>query len=257
MAKIFDQTDYKELIKSLEKVGLSRKEAAVYLALLPRRDTGSSKLVLATGLHKQFVYNALARLEELGLAKHVIQNGRKKFSANTPLRIMSLLEEKKLGAQSLVRVLQDRYSGAHDQDFEIFQGDTAFVASELQTLERVPEGSRIDVIGGAQDKYWTIMTAEHLADEYEMIRKERNITIRYIGADQPFQDLKKMKGERWGWDHRMLPGLRTGLVDTDIWEDSVHLNIFGKPTLSFVVLGKEIAEGYREFFETLWNLSTK
>src|SRR3989338_11353117 len=100
-SKIIDQTENKPLIQGLESFGLSEKEAAVYLALLPRRDVGSSKLVLATGLHKQFVYNALARLEELGLAKHVIQNGRKKFSANRPQRIVSILDEKKLAASAI------------------------------------------------------------------------------------------------------------------------------------------------------------
>ena len=81
MSKILDQSENRELLKGLESFGLSEKEAAVYLALLPYRDIGSSKLVAATGLHKQFVYNALARLEEMGLAKHVIVRGRKNGKA--------------------------------------------------------------------------------------------------------------------------------------------------------------------------------
>ena len=111
---MIDQTENKSLLKGLEQFGLSTKEAQVYLVLLPRRDVGSSKIITATGLHKQFVYNALTRLEELGLAKHVIQKNRKKFSANTPTRIISLLEEKRIAAQTMVRQLQERFIGAHD-----------------------------------------------------------------------------------------------------------------------------------------------
>src|SRR5262245_8265028 len=133
-----ENLDQKELLKSLQDFGLSEKEAAVYFALLPRRDVGSSKIVLATGLHKQFVYNALARLEEMGLAKHVIQNGRKKFSAVTPTRILSLIEEKKLAAQPMVRQLQEYFVGAHEQDFEVLQGTNAFIAHQFAMIERVP-----------------------------------------------------------------------------------------------------------------------
>ena len=149
MSKNIDMSGDKSVAKRLQELGLSEKEALVYLALLPRRDIGSSKLISATGLHGQFVYAALERLEELGLAKHTIQNGRKKFSPNAPLRLLSLIEEKRIAAQSVAKELQSRFSGEHEQDFEVFQGDSAFIASEMAVLAKVPEGTRIDVIGGA------------------------------------------------------------------------------------------------------------
>ena len=103
MSKIIDKEGNQGLVEKLQELGLSDKEAAVYLALLPRQDIGSSKLIQTTGLHGQFVYDALAKLESLGLARHVIQRGRKKFSANTPNRLLSLVEEKRLAAQSVAK----------------------------------------------------------------------------------------------------------------------------------------------------------
>ena len=134
MSKI---TDEKELLKKLADFGLGEKESRVYFALLPYRDIGSSKIIRATGLHGQFVYDALEKLEEFGLAKHVIQNGRKKFSANSPKRILSLLEEKRLSAQSVVQQLQNRLAVAHEQDSKELQGGTAFVAHQMVTIETV------------------------------------------------------------------------------------------------------------------------
>src|SRR3990167_6740891 len=134
MSEIIDGIESKNLVKRLGDLGLSEKEARVYIALLPYSDIGSSKLIRATRLHGQFVYDALEKLEQLGLARHVIQNGRKKFSANSPKRILSLIEEKKLSAQSVVRQLQDRFAGAHEQDFEVLQGVNAFVAHQLPMI---------------------------------------------------------------------------------------------------------------------------
>src|SRR3989344_1567552 len=128
MSKFIDDFN---LVKRLGTLGLNDKESKVYIALLSRQNVGTSKLINATGLHGQFVYMALQRLEELGLAKHVIERGRKKFSPNTPKRLLSLVDEKKLVAQSVAEELQSRFSGAHEQDFEIFQGESTFVSHEF------------------------------------------------------------------------------------------------------------------------------
>ena len=165
MSKNIDEIQNKDLVKQLEEVGLSEKESRVYVALLPYRDIGSSKLIRMTGLHGQFVYDALARLEELGLAKHVVQNGRKKFSAGSPARIASLMEEKRLSAQSLVRQLQGRFAGAHEQDFEVYQGDSAFIAHQMELLRRAPEGSVYCVIGSETERYMATFETFGIAEE--------------------------------------------------------------------------------------------
>jgi len=224
------------------------------LALLPRRDVGSSKLITATGLHGQFVYDALERLEKLGLAKHVIQNGRKKFSANPPLRLLSIVEEKRLAAQNIARQLQDRYSGKHEQDFEVFQGETAFMMHQFDMLERVEEGQEALAICGPSERFLATL-GEGETDEFEELRIKKGLRVRYIGMEPMRERLTEMKKWRQLWDFRIFPGTSTGLVDTDIWPDNITFNIFGDPTLSFTITNKSVADGYKEFFESLWKLS--
>jgi len=250
-------TDEITLTRHLEKLGLTEKESRVYVALLPHRDIGSSKLIRATGLHGQFVYNALEKLEEKGLAKHVVQNGRKKFSASTPMRILSLLEEKRLAAQSVIRELQTRFAGAHEQDFEILQGVNAFVAHQLMIMKDTPENSRIDVISGPNDKYFSILNEEGVGEEFESERIRKHITTRYLGSEKVRERLQKMERERKHWIYRISPGLSTGMVDMSIWPNSILINLFGDPILSFHIESKDMADGYREFFETLWGMAKK
>ncbi len=238
----------------LAGLGLSEKESRVYLALLPYRDIGSSKLIRATGLHGQFVYDALAKLETKGLARHVVQNGRKKFSANTPNRLLSLIEEKKLAAYALAKELQGRYAGEREQDVEVFQGDGTFVAQQFELLKRQPNDTVINVIASETERYQATLESEGAWDEYLRISREKNITTRYLGSEPQRKRLQAL--EKSGqWSFRALPGHATGLMNTDIWHDNITLNIFGNPILCITITGKEIADGYREFFETLWNLS--
>lgn len=240
----------------LSSLGLSEKEGRVYLALLPYRDIGSSKLIRATGLHGQFVYDALAKLEAKGLARHVVQNGRKKFSANTPNRLLSLIEEKRLAAQALSKELMSRYAGEREQDIEIFQGESAFIMQQFELLKRQPDDSTVDVIASETERYQSTLESEGSWEEYTHILKRKNIRTRYLGSQVQLERLKGL--EKTGlWDYRILPGHATGLMNTDIWHDNITLNIFGDPVLSITITGKEIANGYRAFFNTLWNLSGK
>lgn len=253
MSEKIDEISDSDLQKQLESIGLSEKESRVYLALLPRRDVGSSKIINATGLHGQFVYDALERLEQLGLAKHVIANGRKKFSANPPLRLLSIVEEKRLAAQNIARQLQDRYSGKHEQDFEVFQGESAFMMHQYDMLERVAPDSEVQAICGPSERFLFTLGAE--AEDFERRRIEKRMSVRYIGMEPQRQALTEMRQWRKLWEFRIFPGQSTGLVDTDIWPDNITFNIFGDPILSFTITNKVVADGYREFFESLWNLS--
>lgn len=257
MSTILDQNENKELLKGLESFGLSEKEAAVYLALLPRRDTGSSKLVLATGLHKQFVYNALARLEEMGLAKHVIQNGRKKFSANPPQRIVSLIDEKRLAAHAIAEKLQSRFAGAHEQDFEVYQGDDAFMAHQLELLKNAPDNCTLDVVGSATERYSKTFKETGLWDEYHSIQTRKNIAIRYLGTEEQKDLLRWREKNEPLFEYRVLPGLSIGTMSIEVRPGNVTFATYGDTMVDFTLSGKVVAESYKQFFETLWNLSSK
>lgn len=257
MSKIADEIENKDLLKRLEDFGLNEKEARVYVALLPYRDIGSSKLIRATGLHGQFVYDALEKLQEKGLARHVIQNGRKKFSAQSPNRLLSLIEEKRLAAQSITKELQNRFAGKHEQDFEVYQGEEAFIAHQMDLLRRQPEGHELVVFATQTEKYMFTMDKYGMSDDYEKLRIEKKISVRYIGAEAQRTRLVDMDKNRPLWTCRILPKQATGTMSLDIWANNITIITYSDPMLSFTLTSKEVANGYREFFEAVWALSHK
>ena len=255
MSNSIDNKENKELLKKLEELGLSEKEGRVYIALLPRPDTGTSNLIRATGLHGQFVYAALARLEELGLAKHVIQNGRKKFSAGSLDRILSLAEEKKLSAQAIVRQLQTQFGPSHEQSFEIFQGRNAFVAHEFAILEAMNDGAVINILGGGWFEYLDLFGDD--MPIYEAKRLAKRVNLRYLSTaarEKSMDTMLKIQTELF--DYRILPQPAPG-IETDIYDDKIAFHLYGDPVVSFTFINKQIADSYRGFFEVLWNLSSR
>ncbi|OGZ44515.1 MAG: hypothetical protein A2719_05330 [Candidatus Ryanbacteria bacterium RIFCSPHIGHO2_01_FULL_45_22] len=250
---MFDKKEESKILDGLQMLGLSEKEAAVYVSLLKLGEGGSSKIIKDAELHGQYVYQALGSLEERGLAQHVIKNGRKKFSAKNPQVLARLIDQQKVVAEHVASKLQEMMVLPPDQRFEVFQGKESCTAHEFEMLEKAPEGSELLVIGGTGDKFNETM-AERLG-EYVSLQVKKNIRVRYIGSEGQRATMPQMHGRRKLFEARYLPGLFTGQVNTNVWPDSIGFNIFGEPVTRFTIWNPVVAGGYRQFFETLWKLA--
>ncbi len=251
-----DKKEYQRTLKNLEKLGLTEKESLIYVYLLGRSvEVGSSKIVTATSLHGQYVYDALGSLEGKGLVKHVIKNGRKKWSASPLNRLESLVEEKRIIANDVKDVLEKISIHQHEQEFEVYQGEDQFVTHELQMVEEAEIDSWRDIIGGQGSRF-----AEVLGETRELYNQkstEKRIKTRFIGTMEQYEYLKETKVSRPNFDYRIMPGFHTSAVSTTIYPNAVLFQIYGSPILVFKIRSKIIASNYKTFFESLWGLCSK
>jgi sugar-specific transcriptional regulator TrmB len=249
MSKILD----KKLLDNLEKLGLSPKEVEVYLYLIQRtQEVGTSKIIQATGFHGQHVYNALDLLEKKGLVKHVLKNGRNKWSSNPPNRIESLVEEKRIIANHVKDTLEMMYAKPNEQEFEVFQGEEQFLANEFNMLEEAPQESTLDIVGGKGNEFRTILGDRRA--EYNMLSIQKKIQVRFIGTEDQREYLEMVKSERELFDYRIMPGFNRNTISTSIHTDAILFQVYGDPLLVFKIKSKEIADNYRTFFDSLWEL---
>jgi sugar-specific transcriptional regulator TrmB len=255
MTKKIDNVEQEAFVEKLKQLGLSEKTALVYLTLLSQEESGIAFLERETGIHRQMIYNSLESLEDLGLIRHAIVRGRKKFSAAPVQRLQSLVEVKKRLADGLVDQLSYLTPESAKQEFEIYQGNDTFVEYQLQTLQIAEEGSTLLLISSVWEKFYDAM-GERGIREYEKLRNEKKIAIRYIGFESQKNILQRAKEERKRFEYRMLPGMTVSLVNTSIWQDRYEVNLFGDPTIVFVLKNKVVTESQKSFFEALWSLGT-
>ncbi len=253
MPKSIGENEGREIAHGLESLGLKEKEALVYMALLELGEVGSSQIARKTGLHTQFIYTALAALETHGLAQHVVRRGRKKFSGKHPRALVRLVEQQKATADVLAARLDAFTSLPKEQRFEIFQGNTSYVAHEFDILKETPEGSEILIISGSGDRFDHEMRS--VMAEYETLRIQRRVVLRYLGSRIEREYLESIKNARALFSYRLLPGLFTGLVSTVIGPSTISFKVYGEPVTSFVVSNEVIAGSYKQFFETLWKMA--
>ncbi len=248
-----DKNENGEIKADLKSLGLGEKEGIVYVALLGLGETGSSKIIKKTELHGQFVYTALESLEQKGLVQHLLKRGRKKFSAKNPKMLVQLIDRQKRMAEEVAEKLNEMILIPARNEFEVFQGKESYMAHELDLLNQAPEECELLIIGGAGDKF-----SENMEDEiraYEKIRLAKKISIRYLGSADQKEHLEKSKKTRQFFNYHVLPGLFTGMVNTNIWPEAIGFNIFGEPVTNFTISSRVIAGSYKQFFETLWKLT--
>jgi sugar-specific transcriptional regulator TrmB len=256
MKRILDKNKDKTLLQNLEKLGLTEKEGRIYIYLVGRpQEIGASKIVSATKLHGQYVYTALESLEEKGLVKHVIKSNRKKWSANPPMRISSLVEEKRIIAHGVQDTLEKLFVRPTGQEFEIFQGEAQFVANEFQMIEEADRDSFIDIIGGEGSRFRELLGEDSRLYNEKSIGK--NIMVRYIGTEEQRDYLARTKDNRPNFDFRIMPGFTKSAVTTSIYPKVIQFQIYGDPVLVFKIKSDHVAKEYRVFFESLWQLCEK
>lgn len=255
MPKNIGENERREIVQELEVLGLKEKEALVYIALLELGEAGTSQIAKKTGLHTQFIYLALGALERHGLAQHIVRRGRKKFSGKHPQALVRLVEAQKKTADNLASRLETFISLPREQRFEIFQGNQSYVAHEFDLLKEAPDGSEILIVSGDGDRFLEEM--KDRMGEYEALRLKKKVSVRYIGSHGQKDYLQSNTNKRELFSYRLLPGLFTGQVSTDIWPTAIGFNVYGEPVTSFVVSNEVIAGSYKQFFETLWKMAGK
>lgn len=248
-----DENEKGVLVDRLKTLGLSEREALVYLALLRLGETGTTPIIRGSDLHGQYVYQALGTLEERGLVQHAIRRGRKKFTAKNPRVLTRLIEHQRVVAQDLAIKLEELMVLPPEQCFETFQGKEAYVAHEFEIIDRQPESSELLVIGGVGDKFNENMGSR--IQEYADTQIKKNIAVRYIGSESQRARMQETHGRRKLFKVRYLPGLFTGQVNTNIWPDLLGFNIYGEPVTRFTIRNPVVAGSYKQFFETLWQLA--
>lgn len=249
MSEIID----KNLLANLESLGLSEKEARVYIDLLAKgRAVGASKIVFSTGLHGQFVYNALATLEAKGLVKHSIVNGRKKFQANAPERLIQLVDEKKIIADRTRDMLAGFGKKELEQGFEVYEGEGAYMQRQFDALSEMSEGDSILIISTVWGDMFKGARPEFFED-YEREREKRKVSIRFLVNESLRGIAEKAKKTRYEIDYRVLPEHQShsGIC---MYKTNTDFLLFGNPIVSFSFCNETVTQGYRNFFNILWEM---
>lgn len=233
------------------KAGLSGKAAAVYVALLESGVPLSPKsLVLRTKLHRQYIYDGLRELEEKHLIVTTGEKRRIKYGAASPDKLLQEAEKRRIDALDGVSSLMKLYDRSPAGVVEVIRGSQAVIEDELRALREAKRGDFLDIMGGAGMNW--VKLFEGRTEEWETLRKEKDISLRYIGSGE---DVEHNRTESVIQNEsRAIPGIGN-IVNVSIRPESVSFNIYEPEIMTVRVKNLEAVKSQRALFEVLWNIA--
>lgn len=230
------------MIEKLKKAGLGGNEAKTYIELLRRGSISANELAKKMGMDRTLAYQVLNKLMEKGLANHIIKENKKYFAAADPNNLLNRIKEQENIVSSIIPELNKiEKLEEKEQEVKVYEGRHG-----LKTLfEDVMKSKNICVFG-ASGKSFDVLKFEipYLAKKsLKMGMKGRMITSKRFA----------------GHEMTKLPNLKTRFLEeveshatTTIYDDKVAINIIADKPVIIIIKNKDVAEGYRSYFELLW-----
>lgn len=238
-------------LKSGLKTGLSAKASAVYVALLEAGIPLSPKgIIVKTRLHRQYVYDALHELQSKQLVVTSGESRRIKYGAVSPDRLLQEAEKQRIDVLDGVRDLMKLYDRSPAGVVEVIRGSEAFIESEFAMLHDAKKGDFLDIVGGS-GMNWVRLFGERIP-EWEALRKEKNIKLRYIGTGE---DVRHNREESIiENESRAIPGIGD-IVNVSIRPESVSFNFYEPEFMIVRVKNIAAVASQRALFEVLWGVA--
>lgn len=248
------------MVDYLEKLGLTRPEAKIYLATLNLGEASPvSTIARRASIHRTTVYDILEQLRRRGLIVRNKKSSGRYYRALPPNRILTYLDEesRKISrmmddAKKYIPKLNDEYNAmANRPRVYFYEGEEGLMRVYEETLNAKGE---ILAYANAEVNHATMN--EYLQGYYKR-RAKKKIPLRSISNDTP-----KDRGQ-FANDKKELRQCR--LVPKDKIDFNPEVNIFNnkimianwKEKLGIIIESEEIAKVFKQTFELAWESAEK
>lgn len=242
------------LAEKLEKLGLARKEAQVYLSLLELGPSVVSDIAKKATINRSTTYVLLESLVGQGLVSTSERQGIKIYNPAPPERLVQFIEESVKKYTELVGVahgllpeLKSMYVGVGPkpkiQYFEGLEGIKTAYEDTLSSKETIRAYASIENMHKALPDYFP---------EYYRRRAEKHINIRAIFPDTP--EAKERI------THNKEETREAALVPSEKYAFSPEINIYDNKIVfmsllekfSLIIESQELADALKKAFELSW-----
>lgn len=238
----------------LQNTGLSLNESKVYEALLYLGESNANKISIKSKVHRRNVYDALNKLIEKGLASETFIKKEKHFKAINPERLKEILKEKEEALSKYLPEMQKLHKFIEPEaEAYFFKGVEGFKNYLKLILE---EKSTVYFMGAKA--FWLDKRLKHYLTRFDRERKKLGIKFKHL-FDYEVKEEKPEILKLVGKPYKFLPKKYSSNTAVDIFGDYVVTFVgvssgkLHEEPLQFVLKSKMLAEGYRKFFQFMWD----
>ena len=238
-----------------EALGLSEGEKKVYRALIKLKSTTTGPLYKSANVSQSKVYEILERLKKKGLVSSIIKKQITYWQPANPSIYLEKIEREAENIEKRKEVLKERlpsllkeetYPEDEAQVFVGYNGVRNAIDSFGDTFKK---GEEMVVLGTPKplpNTYYTF---------FKLFNKERvkkGVKMRVIYGDNMRSYANKLY-DMPKTNVKFLKGLTPSTLA--IGKDRIVIATWEEGGKAIVITGKEIANNYKKFFESLWKMS--
>lgn len=254
------------LVSSLEDLGLSEKEAKVYLANLSLGASSVQKIADHSGIKRVTTYVILESLVNLGLVSQSTKGKKTLFIAEDPLSLSRLiakreaeLDDQKASFDAMLPQLKTLKNQPSDSPSVKFYDSAEGIKSVVKTFYRTVEAEGIKEVHGISnlDHLYTIFPEfRESVSNPSRVRAGIKSYIIYTSHEGP---IFKQSDKRTNRESRFVP-VEKYPISGDIGIVGPHLfllSLTGSKPLGITIRSEELAEGMRALFKLAWQAAEK
>ena len=254
--------DLADNLKQIPELFDSRRQAAIYLALLQGGASGVEKIHKETGIHRETLQRELKKMELKGVVL-VKRAGRNKRIQAVPIsRLQEILESTKEKFDFLLKPLLEVAAEGQQPKVNVFINNHAFGLLQTRLIKMQPEQHDIFVISTLPQAWREAMVESGKLSLFERLRLARKVGFmlscfsefrgqveynnREYFAVQP-QALKRK--------YRYVETADSSPLQIQIWQNHVVISIFSaNPSIHLVFEDKNIHVAMKSYFDILWKI---
>jgi len=225
--------------KQIEKLGLTKNEALVYVNLLELGSSTSGDIIRKSGLHGSKVYAALDRLKRKGLANYVIKSGKKSFIATDPRRLLELEYERETLVKQIIPELEQLHrKHRHIVKIEIYEDWEG-----LKNIVQVTLGCRHFDVLASEDEIFP-----GFSEQFSRQIAKRKINVRILAKGSVKEQINNLK---------ILPTSFISPFSFLVLEKKVAMIVYAEKPYAILIESESVYKKYKAYFEILWKISKR
>lgn len=248
------------MLNQLKNIGLSDKEAKVYLAMLELGPAPVLEIAAKAGINRPTAYVQIEALKQRGLVSTVTKGKKQLFQAESPEQLEILVSRtvaetrrQKETLEEIMPELRTLFNTIGEKpQVRFFEGIEGLKRMQQDFL--TTKGREILGIYSADDVYALF---PNLNLEYSTLRQNKKIKSRSIytsskGRISPESEPKRLRESRFVPDEQ-LPFSS----DITIYDNKVAIASLRGKIVGAIIENQGIADSFRGLFELAWNLISR
>jgi len=237
----------------LEKLGLNRNEAIVYLELAKQGKATAGELIKKTGFHRNIVYDNLEKLVDKGIVSFIVEGKKKLFQIAPPDMISDMIEKQQTALEKQKKIaleVQDELRKVYavsgkKQEAVMLRGIKGIKVLLNDTLEH---GTDYFVFGAPESSL--TMMGSAFWKNHNVKRKKKKMIVQMIFNDELREWSKQIRDKLT--QIKFLPEHFDSLTETIIYGSNVAIIVWTETPIAILIRDEEAAKGYKQYFQVLW-----